>query len=254
MVDLLIELCEGSARIIQSFYRTPNLRVESKSDLSPVSEADQKAEEFLRNAIRRRYPSHGLIGEEYGSENDEAEYVWILDPIDGTRSFISGCPLYGTLIGLLFRGEPVLGAINHPALRLLTLGDSKQTLCNGDRLAVADISDLSKATVLTSDPGLNQAHGHQAAFEEVTRRANIFRTWGDCYAYTLVASGFAHAAIDPVMSAWDILPLIPVVRGAGGIITSLSGKDPTHATSALAAVPGIHRELLHMFHGAAPAA
>lgn len=238
-------LAEESGDFIRPFFGRSDLAVESKSDQTPVTAADRGAEELMRARIAAAYPEHGIIGEEFGSERAEAEWVWMLDPIDGTKSFITGVPLWGTLIALLHGGQPVLGCIHQPILRQLMLGDGVNTTLNAQPVRCRRTTRIEDATLLTSDP-LNPAkHQNGAAYDAVTRRAKLVRTWGDCYGYMLVAGGWADAMLDPIMNPWDIAALVPVIRGAGGVISDWKGGPAFPAESTLAAAtPELHAALV----------
>ena len=241
-------LCRESGEMLMKYYRQKDLAVESKADLSPVTRADRETESYLREQIHRRYPEHGVIGEEFGDNKPDAEYVWVLDPIDGTIAFTSGCPLFGTLIGLLQNGKPILGAIHHAALGQLIIGDCDSATINGKPMRVRRGTALRQATLLTSD--VLNIHRHQDAerFEALSERVKVFRTWGDCYGYTSVASGFADIMLDPIMNPWDLLPLIPVIQGAGGVITRWDGGDVLDGQSAVAASPDLHAEVIRLLN------
>jgi myo-inositol-1(or 4)-monophosphatase len=237
-------LAEESGKIIVPHFGDARLSVDSKEDDSPVTVADRGAEERLRELIRKRYPSHGVIGEEFGSEHADAEYVWVLDPIDGTKSFISGCPLFGTLICLLYRGQPILGAIHQPVVRQLCIGDGYATTLNDKPVRVRLSVSVEASTLLYTDRKFIAEHQNLKAFEALEARAKIVRTWGDCYGYLLLAAGFADIMIDPVMKPWDLLPLVPIVRGAGGVITDWQGNDAVSGQSIVAALPGLHADVI----------
>lgn len=240
----LVELAERSGEHIRPYFASPDLAVETKADLTPVTAADKGAEELMRGLIRKRFPGHGILGEEYGDENPGAEFVWVLDPIDGTKAFAAACPLFGTLIALKVRGEPVLGAIHQPVLRQLLVGDGSEALFNGRRVRVRPCARAEEATLLTSDP-LNPAkYRDGAGFEELARRAKVVRTWGDCYGYLLLATGNADIMCDPIMNPWDIAALVPIVRGAGGVITDWYGGEPTRADSIVAAGRELHPQVI----------
>lgn len=245
--SFVAELADRSGQVIRSHFQRPDLSVEEKSDASPVTVADREAETVLREMIRSRFPHHGIIGEEFGEENADAEHVWILDPIDGTISFVAGVPLFGTLIGLLERGRPVLGSIHQPITRELVIGTGDGTTLNGRPTGLRPSGSIEEATILTTDPTLIEAHLPETSYERfdaLTRRAGRYRGWGDCYGYLLVATGRADAMMDPIMNPWDLLPLIPVIEGGGGVITTWTGEDAASGSSALAAGPGLHEDLL----------
>jgi len=240
----LLELARQSGDFIRPYFANPDLVVETKSDKTPVTIADRGAEELMRRMIRERFPDHGILGEEYGPENTGAEYVWVLDPIDGTRAFAAATPLFGTLIALLHRGKPVLGAIHQPVIGQLVVGDGDCTTLNGRPVRVRNTTRLEDATLLCSDVLSPAQHQNGPAFAALGRRVKQLRTWGDCYGYLLVATGWADIMCDPILNPWDIAALIPVVRGAGGVITDWQGLDPVDAKSLVAASPGLHAQVI----------
>jgi myo-inositol-1(or 4)-monophosphatase len=238
-------LSEESGKIIKNYFRT-DLLVESKSDASPVTIADKKAEEKLRELIIKEFPEHGIIGEEFGSYKEKADYKWIIDPIDGTKSFINGSVLFGTLICLLKNNVPVYGAINLPMLNQLIIGDNEETLLNGVKVNVRPCTDLSNAVVLTTDIKNIDKYRDILKFNSVIKNCKILRTWGDCYGYYLVASGYADVMVDPIMSVWDTAAVIPVIKGAGGVITDYAGGDALQSDSVIAGSPTVHKQVLEM--------
>ncbi len=216
------ELADKSGEYIaKNFGR--KIHVDLKKDDSPVTEVDKNTEIMIREAIQKKFPSHGIIGEEYGNENAEAEFQWVIDPIDGTKSFISGVPLFGTLIGLRFQGEPVLGVVNQPILKERIVGDCKTCLFNGVQTAPSKKTDTKGITLLTSDSRecrwLHSAEG----WEALEREAAISRTWGDCYGYMLLCRGLAHAMCDPILEVWDLTAILPALRGCGAVYSDWNG-------------------------------
>jgi histidinol phosphatase-like enzyme (inositol monophosphatase family) len=241
----LEELAEASARVIRPLFGSASLAVETKSDLTPVTAADRGAEEVMRAMIARRLPDHGILGEEFGAERTDAEWVWVLDPVDGTKSFAAACPLFGTLIALLHRGQPVLGAIHQPILNQLVIGDGTTTTLNGKPVRCRGTRTIEESTFLTTDWRAPAEHQNGPAFDAVVARARIARTWGDAYGYLLVATGWADVMCDPIMNPWDIAALIPVIRGAGGVITDWQGNTPVDAQSIVAcATAELHAEVI----------
>ena len=234
--------------MIAPHFRDPGLSVDDKSDASPVTVADRNAELRLRELIGRKYPSHGILGEEFGSEREGADWVWVLDPIDGTKAFITGCPLFGTLIALLHQGRPVLGAIHQPILKQLCIGDGRETTFNGKRTRVRRGRTLEQATLLYTERETIAAHQKLSEFETLEARCKIVRTWGDCYGYLLLASGFADIMLDAIMNPWDLMALVPIVEGAGGVITDWQGGDVVTSDSAVAALPELHPEVLRVLN------
>jgi myo-inositol-1(or 4)-monophosphatase len=246
----LTELATESGAFLAPLFGQPGLAVELKGDLSPVTAADRGAEEILRRRIASRFPGHGVIGEEFGADRPDAEFVWVLDPVDGTKAFITGVPLWGTLIALLHQGQPVLGCIHQPVLGQLVIGDGAATTANGRPVRCRPTRLLDEATLLTSDP-LNPARYQDGRrFEALARRARLVRTWGDCYGYLLLATGWADIVVDPIMNPWDIAALVPVVRGAGGVISDWRGNGPYPAESTVAcATPELHATVIAALSG-----
>jgi len=239
------ELTEASARVIKPLFGDHGLVVEMKADESPVTAADRGAEKALRELIRQRHPQHGIVGEEFGSERADAEFVWILDPIDGTKSFAAACPLFGTLIALLHHGTPILGAIHQPILDQLLIGDDHSTTMNGRPVRCRPTTRIDEATFLTTDWVIPASYQNGPAFDALAARVRVARTWGDCYGYLLVATGWADIMCDAIMNPWDLAALIPIVRGAGGVITDWQGGDPENATSIVAcATPELHASVI----------
>jgi len=245
------ELADESGALIRRYFRSPGLTVDVKPDQTPVTDADRGAEELLRKRIHARFPDHGIMAEELGSERVDAEWVWVLDPIDGTKSFVSGVPLFGTLIGLLHRGQPVLGAIHQPIQRELLIGDGTATTLNDRRVRVRPTARLADAVLLASDTTTAAQYQNAAGWNRLVAGARWLRTWGDCYGYLLVATGQADVMTDPIMNPWDLLPLVPIVRGAGGVITDWQGNDPVRGTSSVAASPLLHAEVIATLNGRA---
>lgn len=239
-VRFIHRLADESAKVIKPYFAALNFEVEIKEDETPVTLADRQAEALMRDLIRREFPDHGIIGEEYGSENEGAEFVWILDPIDGTISFASGCPLFGTLICLLHEDRPILGAINQPILDILCLGDNHRTSVNGRRVQMRTVAELAEATLLTTDVLSIPVYQDEASFGRLSHEVKYLRTWGDCYGYLLLACGGADIMLDPIMNPWDIIPVIPIIHGAGGVVTTWAGGDAVRGTSCAAANKELH--------------
>ncbi|GAB5560623.1 MAG: histidinol-phosphatase [Synoicihabitans sp.] len=251
--ELITELASASAEFIAPYFGNPGTDVEFKSDDSPVTAADRGAEEVMRKMIEARFPDHGIIGEEHGTVREDAEFVWVLDPIDGTKSFITGVPLWTTLIGLLHRGEPVLGAINQPTLGQLAIGDGQTTTLNGKPVRCRPTTSLNTATLVTSDHYNLAKYQDGAACDRLIEQTRLYRTWADGYGYLMLAAGFVDISMDPIMNPWDIAAVIPVVRGAGGVITDWTGNTPYPAESTLAAANAeLHSAVLAELHGANP--
>ena len=217
-------LAAVSGETIMPFFRSA-LTVENKKagGFDPVTAADRAAEEAMRSLIRKAFPEHGILGEEYGSERTDSEYVWVLDPIDGTKSFISGMVAWGTLIGLMRFGEPVYGMMHQPFTRERFSGDSGAALYRGPTgnrsLNVRACTGLDDALLFTTSPLLMQ-EADRARFRKVEDKVKLSRYGGDCYAYCMLAAGQIDLIIETELKPHDVVPLIPIVLGAGGIITT----------------------------------
>jgi len=217
-------LASASGDTILPFFRTA-LAIDNKQagGFDPVTVADRAAEDAMRTLIRENFPEHGILGEEYGTEGGDSEYVWVLDPIDGTKSFISGMVAWGTLIGLMRFGEPVFGMMHQPFTGERFSGDggaSRYQGPGGDRdLHVRACAGLSDAVLFTTSPLLMNA-ADRATFVTVENKVKLSRYGGDCYAYCMLAAGHIDLIIETEIKPHDIVPLIPVIAGAGGIVTT----------------------------------
>jgi len=216
-----MELADAARPIALKYFRTP-VAIMSKSDGTPVTLADQAIEAELRRRIRERFPDHGIIGEETGGGRGE-RYTWIIDPIDGTRSFVSGCPLFGTMIGLLREDEPVLGLIDIPATGERWVGDGRETNFNGLKARASECGSLGEARLYTTSIDI-PAPADLERLNRVCNRVSFTRYSGDCYAYGLLASGHCDVVIDFGLDPYDYLPLVGVVIGAGGAITDWESR------------------------------
>ena len=221
-LSLAAELADAAGAAIRPYFRTA-LAVDDKADLSPVTAADRAAELAMRQLIAARFPEHGIIGEEYGRERDDAEFVWVLDPIDGTKSFISGVPLFGTLIALARHGKPILGIIDQPISgeRWVGVAD-RATTHNGSSVRCRPCPGVAAATVFATSPDMFK-DADADAFARVARAAKLVRYGADCYAYGLVALGFIDIVIEASLKPYDFAAMLPIVEGAGGIATDWQG-------------------------------
>ena len=247
--DFAEKLADAAREIVSAYHAKFYTEIETKQDGSPVTVADKECERALRAMIRERFPQHGIIGEEFGNENTDAEFVWSLDPIDGTKSFVSRVSLYGILLGLLHEGKPLIGIIDQPNTRERIIGDSRDTRYNGVPVRVSETPCVDKALLLTTDLIDCETKHPNENWSALLHRARLFRTWGDCYGYMLVANGRADIMADPELSPWDLYPLLPILRGAGAEVTDWNGNDPLNAKSILAANPRLHAEALRILNG-----
>ena len=249
------ELASVSGETIKPFFRTA-LSIEDKGGnrgFDPVTAADRAAESAMRTLIRRNFPSHGIIGEEYGPERADAEYVWVLDPIDGTKSFICGMPAWGTLIALTRFGEPVFGVMNQPFTAERFSGDGGAASYRGPAgkrdLRVRPCATLAEAVLFTTSPRLMNKTD-RSAFERVEEAVRLSRYGGDCYQYCMLAAGHVDLVIETELKPHDVLALIPIITGAGGIITTWENATATGGGRIVAAGDArIHAQALAMLTG-----
>ena len=239
-------LADAAGEAIRPHFRQ-RITVDAKADLSPVTVADRDAEAAMRRLIAARFPEHGIIGEEYGAERAEAEFVWVLDPIDGTKSFISGVPLFGTLIALAHQGRSILGVIDQPISRERWIGAAGQpTIFNGTAIRCRPCPSLATATVFSTSPDMFPGADAEA-HRRVAAAAKLVRYGADCYAYGLVALGFVDIVIEASLKPYDFSAMAPVVEGAGGIATDWQGRALDLSSDGRVIVAGdrnAHREAL----------
>jgi len=223
-IEFANQLVDSSAGVIRKYFRNLD-KIETKSDASPVTIADREAESVLRNIIKSQYPEHGIHGEEFGIENPDAEYQWIIDPIDGTISFMSGRPTFGTMIGLLQNGTPILGIIDQPINHERWIAAKGEGLIfNGKKASVRKCKNLKSATISTTAPEYYNSHGLAKLHKLRDESAHILYG-GDCYLYALVACGQLDIALDSGLKPHDFLPIIPIIKEAGGQITDWQGNE-----------------------------
>lgn len=220
------ELADGTRAIALGYFRSP-LAYERKADLSPVTVADRAIEAHMRDRIGERFPGHGIVGEE-AEEKAGTRFIWYIDPIDGTKSFISGMPLFGTLVALYdtARGAPAVGMIDMPALGERWIGDGRATWLNGTRVRASGCESLGDAQIYTSSPDMFSGDEWQV-YDRLSRRAAFRRFGGDCYLYALLASGFCDLVVETSLKPFDFMALIPVIEGAGGVIRDWEGETLT---------------------------
>jgi len=232
LLNFALDAAWQAGRISLGYFQTA-LDVERKSDASPVTRADREAEQRIRGLIERTWPDHGMVGEEYGEQAARSDYTWIIDPIDGTKSFISGVPLYACLIALVYQGEPVVGVAHFPALNeTIYARRGGGTFWNGRRVRVSAVSRLKDAVLLGSEVAFGGKE--QAGWERLCAATRIQRTWGDAYGYALVATGRAELMLDPSMHIWDNAPFGVILPEAGGTFTDWRGRSTIEARQTIA--------------------
>ena len=244
-LETALELIQDTSGIALRYFRSP-MSVDDKSDgddFDPVTQADVEIEEQLRTELSARYPSHGIIGEEQEDRSGDSEFEWIIDPIDGTRAFMSGMPIWGTLLGLMRDKRAILGLMNQPYLCETYFGNTAESWLLHDseltKLETRPLSSVEEAVLYSTHPDLFTSTEDQAAFAAVASQARLQRYGGDCYSYCLLAMGQVDLVIEAGLHAYDIVPLIPIVEGAGGVVTDWQGNDAHSGGRIIAA--GNHR-------------
>lgn len=246
-------LAEAAALAIQPYFRA-KLDVEDKGGrvFDPVTLADKAAERAMRKLIQDRYPTHGILGEEEGSVPGSSNLTWVLDPIDGTRAFITGLPLWGTLIALNDGQRPVLGVMNQPFTGERYIGTQNGAWRNGVQLHTRLCQGISSATVMCTTPDMFDTAARRDAFESVASQAQLLRYGGDCYAYCMLASGFVDVIIEANLQPYDVQALIPIIESAGGVMTAWDGSTAQNGGTVVACGdPALHAQLLELLRYAA---
>jgi len=239
-LELALSAAREAGTLTLRYFQEDNYAVELKRDHSPVTIADRQAEQLLRERISAAFPADGIVGEEFPERPGESGYRWILDPIDGTKSFISGVPLYGALIGVEFEGRSVAGVIHIPALgeTLYAAKGQGAWFVRADRPAVparvSRTARLADCLFCTSEIRSFAKSGRREAFDRFDSTCRLARTWGDCYGYLLVATGRADVMVDPLMNVWDCAALQPVLEEAGGTFTDWQGEPTIYGGEAIA--------------------
>lgn len=234
-LEFMKESAYLAGRLTLGYFNT-NISIDYKEDDTPVTIADRKAEQLIRNRIENFYPGHAIIGEEFGEmENKSAEFRWFVDPIDGTKSFINGVPLYSVLIGLEIAGVVQAGVAYFPALdEMLAAATSLGCWWNGRRAQVSNVPSLDRATVVFSSASNFDKYNRSEEWKQVKRTTYFQTGWGDAYGYLLVATGRVEIMLDPIMNVWDCAPFPPILREAGGYFGDWQGKTTIYGKEAMA--------------------
>lgn len=243
------QLANRARQITRQYFRQ-NLTIIDKTDASPVTIADQETEAALRAMINERFPEHGIIGEEYGAHTSASPYRWILDPIDGTRSFISGFPIYCTLIALLHHDKPLLSIIDMPILDERFSAANQGSFLNGKAIHVSQCRDISQALAYSTDPTMFDAKQYQRQ-QALAKSVRQQRYTGDGYAYAMLAAGWIDLVVEAGMKIHDFLPLIPIIEQAGGIISDWQGQPLTTRSNGeilAASTPELHRQAMALLN------
>jgi histidinol phosphatase-like enzyme (inositol monophosphatase family) len=234
LIEATSELARGAGTIAREYFLR-DIAVETKSDGSPVTIADRRAEEFARSWIARRFPHDGIVGEEFGIDHGDAPRRWLIDPIDGTKAFVRGVPLWGTLVAVTEGSRVLAGAAFYPVVdELIVAGIGGGCWWNDRRCSVSTVSDIASATSLTTDDRFPGNPRRREAWHALAARSGVCRTWGDCYGYLLVATGRADVMTDDIISPWDVAPFAPIIAEAGGVFTDWNGVATPFGAGALA--------------------
>lgn len=252
LLQFALDAVWQAGRITLGYFQT-GLKAERKADNTPVTQADREAEGKLRELITKRFPSHGIIGEEFGRNAGKSQYTWIIDPIDGTKSFVSGVPLYSVLLALADGERALVGVVHFPALNE-TVYAVRGGGCywNGRQAQVSSVGNLSDAVLLCSDLHSFAPYGRQEAWQRLVNATYIQRTWGDAYGYALVATGRADIMIDPIMALWDTAPLQVILEEAGGVFSDWNGKPTIYGGNSIATNALLYNQVMSLI-GAEPA-
>jgi histidinol-phosphatase len=254
-LDLAVKAARQAGNITLEYFRTDDLVVDLKQDNTPVTIADHKAEEYLRGEIASAFPDDGILGEEFAEQKGGSGYRWIIDPIDGTKSFIHGVPLYGTLLGVEYGGQCVLGVIRIPALDeclYAAKGQGAWYFVGHNQPKPARVSQrktLAKALFLTSEVIIFDQTGRRTVYDRLQSATRLTRTWGDCYGYLMVATGRADLMVDPVMAVWDAAALLPILEEAGGTFTDWQGRKTIYTGEGIATNGLVLSEVLEIVKG-----
>ncbi|WP_262691840.1 histidinol-phosphatase [Kordiimonas aestuarii] len=249
-----LELADAAAEVTLGYFKTP-ISIDDKdkgAGFDPVTKADQGAEKAIRALIEARFPDHGIFGEEFGIKPANGPFEWVLDPVDGTRAFISGLPTWGTLIALRHNGVPIIGVIDQPYIRERYVGWPGGATLNGEPIKTRPCPVLEDATISTTDFALFKDH-ERGAFETLLKRSKLIRYGLDCYAYAVMSAGHMDLVIESGLKPYDMMALIPVIRGAGGSVTNWEGDAPGDCGRLLAlGDPAMLDDILKVLEGTVP--
>jgi len=246
-LDFAIETAYLAGKLTLSYFQT-DLQPDYKADDTPVTIADRQAEQLIRSRIEKQYPHHAIIGEEFGMQGaEQATHRWIIDPIDGTKSFVRGVPLYGVLLGLEIEGTVQVGAAYYPALaEMIAAASGEGCWWNGRRARVSNVPHLNRGVLTFTDVASFGKHGRSAAWKRLIQASYYRAGWSDAYGYLLVATGRAELMLDPIMSVWDCGPFPPILKEAGGYFGDWQGNPTIYANEAMATTQTLLPEVLSL--------
>jgi histidinol phosphatase-like enzyme (inositol monophosphatase family) len=243
-LEIALDAAVEAGKLTLRYFRDRSLKVITKRDKSPVTLADRNAEKLIRQTLLRAFPKDGLLGEEFGDRPSKSGRRWVIDPIDGTKSFIHGVPLYGVMIGLEEEGTMRLGVVNFPALNQIYYAEKNSgAFCNTQRIQVSAIRTLANASLSVGGEDYFLKPG-KTYIDALKHKAGLVRMWSDCYGHCLVASGHLEIMIDPKMNAWDIAALVPIITEAGGKCFNADGRLSIHGGSFISANHALGTEIL----------
>ena len=251
-LEFALNVARETSELILGYYLTADLAVERKRDLSPVTEADKKTELLIRERLATAFPEDAILGEEFPDKVGTSGFRWILDPIDGTKSFVHGVPLFGTLIGVEYDSQCVVGVVRFPALNEVIYAARGSGAWwkigeNEPREArVSSVTSLAEATFCTTNPTRWIKSGHREALETLLTSVQLGRGWGDCFGHMLVATGRAEVMIDPALNAWDAAALVPIIEEAGGLFVDWNGEPTIYGGNGLSVVPALKDTVLRI--------
>jgi len=254
-LELAVEVAREAGWITLEYFRSEHLRVDRKGDDTPVTIADRRAEEHLRHRIAEAFPDDSVLGEELPERSGPSDFRWIVDPIDGTKSFIHGVPLYGTLVGVEHEGRSAVGVIYTPGTEECVYAATgqgawyRQGKTKPQRAEVSRCGRLSEGLFLTSEIKTWGEIGRADAYARLDGTARLARTWGDCYGYLMVATGRAEAMVDPLMALWDSAALLPIMRESGGRFTDWHDQETVHGGEGIGTNGHVHEEVLKLLKG-----
>lgn len=248
-LDFAIEMAWQAGQLTLGSFQT-GIQPDFKADDSPVTVADRESEKLIRSRIEKRYPQHAIIGEEFGDKDSGHSHRWIIDPIDGTRSFVRGVPMYAVLIGLEIDGVCRVGVAHFPALNeMIAAASGEGCWWNGRRAHVSTVKDLKGALVLHYDTAVFDQYGRGQVFERFKEQAGSRAGWTDAYAYLLVATGRAEVTLDPIMNAWDCAPFPPILQEAGGYFGNWKGEVDIYSNEGLGTTQALLPQVLQVIEG-----
>lgn len=251
-LEFALSVAQEAQDLILGYYQKVDLNVDLKDDQSPVTAADQGAEKLIRERLAVSFPEDGILGEEFGTLESKNGYRWILDPVDGTKPFVQGVPLFGTLIGLEYESRTVLGVARFPALNeVVYAADGLGTWWQiGDaeprKTTVSETGDFAQSVFCFTEPQRFERIGRPEVLETLMKRCRMSRGWGDCYGHILVATGRAEVMIDPELSAWDAAALVPIVREAGGFWLDWNGEETIYSGNGFSVNAALKDEILEL--------